>query len=301
MSCTSVPEPGASYGYREPAAAGRTIPWPTAIVRPLQEQPSAADEATAPPPPFRFVSPRAPRSLGCHMDQGAGIGVFQQPQRAIRGLRHIADALAQIPALGGLGSAFAVEDDASERMARQAADEAVAVPLREGFRTAVEHQVAWCDDRNPIGRRFRELGPGGGSGDRHLVVVHPVGDDGPAVVLALLDEVQLVAAARAMFDLPELTGGGERQAVGGADATRPGFRGREVGAGKGIAADHGRGLGGLGVLRRIDQRNLCRTGLAQVRLARGWLSLQRQVQDLAYGLVRVLGRSHALAVAGGPE
>ena len=47
MSCTSVPERGAPYGYREPAAAGRTIPWPTAIVQQLQEQPSAADEATA--------------------------------------------------------------------------------------------------------------------------------------------------------------------------------------------------------------------------------------------------------------
>src|SRR6266545_722138 len=111
MSCISVPEPGAPYGYRESAAAGRTIPWPTAIVQQLQEQPSAADEATAASPPFRFVSPRAPRSLlGRYMDQGAGIGVFQQPQRAIRGLRHIADALAQIPALGALGSAFAVED-----------------------------------------------------------------------------------------------------------------------------------------------------------------------------------------------
>src|SRR5258706_3265908 len=113
MSCTSVPEPGASYGYREPAAAGRTIPWPTAIVRPLQEQPSAADEATAASPPSRFVSPRAPRSLGCHMDQGAGIGVFQLPQRAIRSHRHIADALVQIAALVGHSSAYAVSNDAS--------------------------------------------------------------------------------------------------------------------------------------------------------------------------------------------
>ena len=36
------------------------------------------------------------------MDQGAGIGVFQHPQRAIGALFHIADAVAHIPALGGL-------------------------------------------------------------------------------------------------------------------------------------------------------------------------------------------------------
>ena len=39
------------------------------------------------------------------MDQGAGIGVFYHPQRAIGGLRHIANGLAHIPALGHLGAA----------------------------------------------------------------------------------------------------------------------------------------------------------------------------------------------------
>ena len=42
--------------------------------------------------------------LGCYMDQGAGIGVFQHPQRAIGTLFHIADSLAHIPALGGFGA-----------------------------------------------------------------------------------------------------------------------------------------------------------------------------------------------------
>src|SRR5437867_12960686 len=55
------------------------------------------------------------RRLGCHMEQGAGIGVFQHPQRAIGGFFHIADAVAHTPALGGFGAAMAVKDNAVER------------------------------------------------------------------------------------------------------------------------------------------------------------------------------------------
>src|SRR5262245_43062867 len=72
-------------------------------------------------------------SFGCHMDQGAGIGVFQHPQRAIGALFHIADAVADIPALGGFGAAMAIKDDADKRLGRHAADEAAAGPLWEGF------------------------------------------------------------------------------------------------------------------------------------------------------------------------
>ena len=49
------------------------------------------------------------------MDQGAGIGVFQHPQRTIVALFHIADAVAYIPTLGGFGAAMAVKDNAGER------------------------------------------------------------------------------------------------------------------------------------------------------------------------------------------
>ena len=41
----------------------------------------------------------------CHMDQGAGIRVFQHPQRAIGTLFHIANALAHIPALQSCAAA----------------------------------------------------------------------------------------------------------------------------------------------------------------------------------------------------
>ena len=84
----------------------------------------------------------------CHVDQGAGIGVFQHPQRAIRAFFHIADAFPYIPALGGFGAAMAVEGDADERLGRQTAYEAAAVPLREGLGALVEHQVARRDHRH---------------------------------------------------------------------------------------------------------------------------------------------------------
>jgi hypothetical protein len=65
------------------------------------------------------------------MDQGAGIGIFQHPQRTIGAFFNIADAVVDIPALGGFGASMTVKNDAVERFGPQAADEAVAVPLRE--------------------------------------------------------------------------------------------------------------------------------------------------------------------------
>src|SRR5580704_19009019 len=78
-----------------------------------------------------FVSnlTRTGRRGRCHMDQGAGIGIFQHPQRAVGALFHIADAVAHIPALGRFGAAMAVKDDAVERLGTEAADKAVAIPL----------------------------------------------------------------------------------------------------------------------------------------------------------------------------
>src|SRR5215210_5332112 len=102
--------------------------------------------------------PRASELFWCHVDQSAGIGVFQHPQRTIGALCHIADAFADLPALSGLGSAFTVEDDASERRALHAADEAAPIPLREGLLATVEHQIARRDHRYPIEHRLRKLG-----------------------------------------------------------------------------------------------------------------------------------------------
>src|ERR1035441_1546219 len=62
-----------------------------------------------------------------------------------------------------------------------------------------------------------------------------------------------------------------------------------------------RGLGGFGVTGRIDQGNGGSASFAEVGIARGWFAVQREAQDLAYGLVRILGGGHALAVANSQE
>src|SRR6185437_11453273 len=111
----------------------------------------------------------------------------------------------------------------------------------------------------------------------------------------LLDQIQLVAAARAMFDLPQFAGRRKRQTIGCAEATSPGFRWRQVGAGKGIGAHRLRCLGNFGVAWRIDQWNGGSTVFPEVGITWGGFAIQRQAQDLAYGLVRILGWGHALA------
>src|SRR5262249_29980382 len=93
------------------------------------------------------------------MDQGAGIGVFEHPQRAIGALFHVADALAHPPPPGGLSPAMAIEDDTVERPGLHAADKAVAVPLREGLGAGVEHQIARRDHRHPIEYGLLQVGP----------------------------------------------------------------------------------------------------------------------------------------------
>ena len=59
------------------------------------------------------------------MDQGAGVGVFEHPQRAVGAFCHIANALTHTPAFGHFGAAMAVEDDAVERRGAQAANKAL--------------------------------------------------------------------------------------------------------------------------------------------------------------------------------
>ena len=51
------------------------------------------------------------------MDQGSGVGVFHKPEGAVGGFFYVSDPAAYVPALGGFGSAFAVEDYADERFA----------------------------------------------------------------------------------------------------------------------------------------------------------------------------------------
>ena len=73
------------------------------------------------------------------MDQRAGIGVFQHPQRAIGAFFYIADAVAHIPAIDGFGAAMAVKGDADERHGHHAADE-----------TAAKRATGHCDAAGEI-------------------------------------------------------------------------------------------------------------------------------------------------------
>ena len=52
---------------------------------------------------------------------------------------------------------------------------------------------------------------------------------------------------------------------------------------------------------RIDQGNGGSAGFAEVGIAGGGFAVQRQAQDLAFGLVRILGGGEALAVANREE
>ncbi len=226
--------------------------------------------------------------LGRHMDQGAGTGVFQHPQRAIGTFFDIAEAVSYIPALGGFGAAVAVKDDSVQRHGPQAANKSVAVPLWEGLCAVIEHQIAGRYNRRPIDHRLGQVGPCVGPRDGHAVVVLAIGDQRPAIVLSRLDQVQLIAAERAMLDLPQFARGRERQAIGRADAAGPGFSRRQISAWERIGAHHRRSFRGFGVFGRIDQRNRFRARFAEVRIAWGRFAVQRQPQDLAFRLVWIL-------------
>ena len=69
-------------------------------------------------------------------------------------------------------------------------------------RTVVEREVARRDDRVPVDHRLRQIRPRVGTRDRHTVVVVRIRDERPAVVLARLDQIQLVAAAGSVLELP---------------------------------------------------------------------------------------------------
>src|SRR5580692_7809224 len=62
-----------------------------------------------------------------------------------------------------------------------------------------------------------------------------MGDEGPAVIGALFDQVEFVAAARAVLNLIEIAIGRESQALGTADAIGPDLRQRPGLSGERIA------------------------------------------------------------------
>ena len=109
-----------------------------------------------------------------------------------------------------------------EHHAAQAADEDAVLPLRKQV-AGVESEAGGRDHRIPvIDRLLHALLVGDAFADRRARIVDAVHDHRPAVVLALLDDVELVAAARTVLGFPQAAGPRiERQAFLAADAIGP--------------------------------------------------------------------------------
>src|SRR5687767_8852937 len=147
-----------------------------------------------------------------HAKQSARIGVFDHPQGAIWRLRDIANAMSGIPAFGGCGAAFAVERDAVESLGLHPADQSRAAPLREHL-PLVEHEIARSDNRRPVDHRLGKFRARVVTWNFYAVVVRRVRDLGPAIVLAGLDQVQLIAASRAVLEFPQPAVRCERETI----------------------------------------------------------------------------------------
>src|SRR5690606_16735470 len=113
---------------------------------------------------------------------------------------------------------------ANEGLVSHAANEHAALPGGEGA-TTVELCSGRRNDRVPVIHRLRSAFPlGFGAFDRVTPVLDSVSGGGPTVVVAALNEVQLVTATCAMLHLPVSALGVERCRLYVAMAKRPDLR-----------------------------------------------------------------------------
>src|SRR5438270_6166759 len=140
------------------------------------------------------------------------IGFFADP----------ADAADHVPTVGLLRVVTA-KGHADERLARQGADEAIALPLREQL-AVIDQQAGGRDDRIPEQLRRYEIRPARMWRDRHAIIVPPLRNQRPTVIPARRDQVELVAAPRAHFALPQSPPCVEGEAVGVPMSASPGLR-----------------------------------------------------------------------------
>ena len=120
----------------------------------------------------------------------------------------------------------------------QRADEQVALPGRKQ-RAGVERHAGRRDRGHPVFHRLLHAGLVRALVDFRAVVIDAVADHRPAVVLALLDDVDLVAALRAVLFLPQLAVGRiDGEAFGVAVAVAPDFRPRAGFADERIVGRH---------------------------------------------------------------
>src|SRR5262245_17354731 len=141
-----------------------------------------------------------------HAQHPPGRTVGHQPERAVRALAHVADAVgkpAQQPFLAA--ERLAADLDAQQHLALERADEQVAAPSRKHV-AVIEGHAGWRDRRRPVPQRLLHAVFVRALVDLGAVVVYAVADHRPAVVQALLDQVDLVAALRAVLVLPQLAG-----------------------------------------------------------------------------------------------
>src|SRR5688572_5515260 len=84
-------------------------------------------------------------------------------------------------------------------------------------------------------------------------------------------------------------------------AGRPGFCWCEIRPLEGIRADDWRRLGQFRVPRRINQRHARGAGFSSHWITRSRLTVEREPQDLAERLIRILSGRHALSITGRKE
>src|SRR5690554_2901463 len=132
-------------------------------------------------------------------------------EQPVGSLPDVADALAPIGEQVLLtDDAVILDDEPYELCPAQCANKQVAAPLGEGV-ARVELGARRCDDwipevdrlLKPLALRPCAFSRSAGVHNRAAAVVDAIRDEGPAVVLPRLREVQLVASPRAVFDDPE--------------------------------------------------------------------------------------------------
>src|SRR5215475_15567111 len=128
--------------------------------------------------------------------QDAAIGVIRkQPQGAIGSLPHVADALAQIRQQCLLADhVLILEHKAVQRLAGEGANEQVAPPFREEL-PRVERRTRGSNRGVPIIDRLFHASLMRALADPRVIIVATVGDDRPAVIVAGVRDVDLIAAA----------------------------------------------------------------------------------------------------------
>src|SRR5688572_14120655 len=119
--------------------------------------------------------------------------------------------------------AIILQRKAYELLVLEGADEEASAPRRH--RAAVELRARGRNHRVPVvDRLFVAITRGHGARNRHAGILLAIRDERPAVVLALLDEVHLVAAPRPVLDHPEPSVGIERRGLHVAVTQRPDLR-----------------------------------------------------------------------------